>query len=292
MENNACGGCEANVNANVSIFIQTLNEEDNLPKCLDAFAWSDDIVVLDSFSTDRSKEIVREHGARWIEHKYEGRAAHQNWAMENIEFQHPWVYYSDADEIVTPELAAEIQRVTSDLTRPEVAYEVRRRDHFRGKWIRRSSQYPLWFVRLFQPGKIRWARKANPIPEIDGPVGRLENDYLHYPFSKGLKDWLWRHNRYSSYEAEETLRSLEASDFSFRELFSGNTAMRRQALKKLSFRLPCRPLQRFFYMYFWKRGFLDGTAGFHFCMLQTFYEYQIALKTYELRHKRPPGDHK
>lgn len=277
------------MSANVSIFIQTLNEEDNLPKCLDCFGWSDDIVVLDSYSTDRSEEIVRRYGARWIQHEYEGRAAHQNWAMENIDFKYPWVYYSDADEIVTPELAQEIQRVTSDASRPQAAYEVRRRDHFRGKWIKHSSQYPLWFVRLFQPGKIRWARKANPVPQIDGPVGRLENDYLHYPFSKGLGDWLWRHNRYSTYEAEETLRSLRAGDFRFGNLFSGNASVRRQTLKKLSFRIPFRPLQRFLYMYFWRLGLLDGSAGFHYCMLLTFYEYQIVLKTHELRTQQESG---
>ena len=273
----------------VSIFIQTLNEEQNLPRCLEALGWADDIVVLDSFSTDGTEEVARRFGARWVQHEYEGRAAHQNWAMENIDFKHPWVYYSDADEIVTPELADEIRRVTSDPDRPEVAWKVRRRDHFMGKWIKRSSQYPIWFVRLFQPDKIRWQRKANPVPEIDGPVGTLENDYLHYPFSKGLYDWLWRHNRYSSFEAEETIRSLEAKDFRFGELFTRDPVVRRKALKTLSFRMPLRPLLRFLYMYGLRLGVLDGRAGFHFCMLQAFYEYQIVLKVRELRSgERPP----
>ena len=266
---------------NVSIFIQTLNEEKNLAECLECFSWADDIVVLDSFSTDGTSSIARRYGARWVQHEYQGRAAHQNWAMENITFKHPWVYYCDADERVPPELAQEIVRVTAAPSRAEVAFMVRRRDQFLDRWIRYSSQYPLWFVRLFRPDKIRWSRKANPVPEIDGTVGELENDYLHYPFSKGLSDWLWRHNRYSTYEAEETLRSLQAGDFHLNELFSRDAAVRRRALKTLSFRLPGRPALKFFYMYLLHGGFLDGRAGFDYCLLQSFYEYQIVLKVRE-----------
>lgn len=268
---------------NVSIFIQTLNEAENIASCLECFSWADDIVVLDSYSIDKTEEIVRGFGARWIQHRYEGRAAHQNWAMKNITFKHPWVYYSDADERVTPELVREILRVTSDPTRKEVAFRVRRRDHFRGRWIKHSTGYPLWIVRLFKPDKIRWARKANPVPEIDGPVGNLTNDYLHFPFSKGLSDWVWRHNRYSSYEAEETIKSLNASDLKPSELFSSDRMRRRSALKRLSFRLPFRPALKFVYLYFAKGGLLDGREGFHYCLLQTIYEFLIVLKLQELR---------
>lgn len=268
---------------NCSVFVQTLDEEANIAACLECFKWCDDIVVLDSFSSDRTEEIAKAHGARWVQHKYAGRAAHQNWAMENITFKHPWVYYTDADERVPPALAEEIMRLTSDPTREEVAYRVRRRDHFRDKWIPRSTNYPLWIVRLFRPEKIRWHRKANPIPVIDGTVGELKNDYLHYPFSKGLTDWIWRHNRYSSYEAEETLRSLAAKDLKIGDLFSTDRVTRRSALKTLSFRLPGRPILKFVYQYFLKLGMLDGAAGFHYCMLQSIYEYFIVLKVREIR---------
>jgi glycosyltransferase involved in cell wall biosynthesis len=267
----------------VSIFIQTLNEENNLARCLDSFAWSDDIVVLDSFSTDATEQIARAYGARWVQHEYKGRAEHQNWAMEHISFKYPWVYYSDADEVMPVALAEEIASITADGKRLEVAYRVRRRDHFMGRWIRYSSQYPIWFVRLFRPDKIRWRRKANPIPEIQGPIGTLQNDYIHYPFSKGIADWLTRHNRYSSYEAEETLLSLTAQDLDLRALLSADPSVRRRALKTLSFRLPARPLLKFCYIYMARRGILDGIPGFHYCMLQAFYEYQITLKVRELR---------
>lgn len=267
----------------VSVFIQTLNEEQNIAACLECFSWCDDIVVLDSLSGDRTEEISKNYGARWIQHEYKGRAAHQNWAMENIDFKYPWVYYSDADERVPQELADEIVRITSDPATKHAAYQVRRRDHFQGRWIKYSTSYPLWIVRLFQPDKIRWKRKANPVPDIAGTVGKLENDYLHFPFSKGLTDWIWRHNRYSSYEAEETMRSLAAADFRPAELWSSDSGVRRKALKTLSFRLAARPIFKFIYQYFFRLGMLDGLPGLRYCLLQSIYEYFIVLKVMEAR---------
>jgi glycosyltransferase involved in cell wall biosynthesis len=265
----------------VSIFIQTLNEEENLPLCLKHLDFSDDIVVLDSFSTDRTEEIARRAGARWYQRKYEGRAANQNWAVENIKFKHPWVYYSDADEVVTDELREEILRVTGDASRAEVLFRVRFKNMFMGRFLRHSSLYPTWVPRLFKPDRIRWERGANPVAIVDGPEGRLAGHFLHYSFRKGMTDWFAKHNKYSSYEAMETLKEMENRTFRWASLWHRDPATRRQALKKLSFRMPARPLVKFCYMYFARLGFLDGLPGFHYCLLQSFYEYQIALKVRE-----------
>lgn len=272
----------------VSIFVQTLNEETNLPACLDCVSWSDDIVVLDSFSTDGTETIARDYGARFVQHEFCGRAEHQNWAMQNIEFRNPWVYYTDADEHVTSELAAEIRQVVGAPMRPEAAFRLRRRDYFMGRWIKRSSNYPLWFTRLFRPDKISWARKANPICHVDGPVGELQNDFLHYPFSNGFDRWFLKHNKYSTYEAEELIKSLQNQDFSWKELGSRDRAVRRRALKKLSFRAPARPVLKFVYLYFWRLGLLDGGPGLHYCLLQAFYEYQTLLKSREITCENVP----
>lgn len=268
---------------NVSIFIQTLNEESNIEACINCFSWADDIVVLDSFSSDKTEEHSRRLGARWFQRKYDGRATHQNWAMENIDFKHPWVYYTDADERVPSSLAEEIVRITADPETKEAAFRVNRRDYFRGSWLKHSANYPLGIIRLFQPDKIRWTRKANPVPNVDGTIGALKNDYIHYPFSKGIADWIWRHNRYSTYEAEETIRSLGAGDFTFSELFNQDRQVRRIGLKKLSFRLPLRPILKFLYQYVIKLGFMDGRAGFEYCILQSIYEYFIVIKVKEIR---------
>jgi glycosyltransferase involved in cell wall biosynthesis len=272
----------------VSIFIQTLNEEDNLPSCLDSVSFCDDIVVLDSYSADRTEEICRERGVRFFERAYDGRGTHQNWAMEHIDFKHRWVFYLDADEHMTPELRAEIEGIADQWDSGEfsrdadspVAYYCGRKNYFRGRWLKHSMP-PGHIMRFFQPPLIRFARKANPIPTIDGGVGYLREHFLHFNFSKGLTEWFTRHNKYATYEAEETMKSLKGRPMQLSNLFSRDAMTRRYELKNLSFRMPFRPLLKFLYMYVLKRGFLDGTAGFTYCRLQAIYEYMIVLKVKE-----------
>jgi glycosyltransferase involved in cell wall biosynthesis len=270
---------------NASVLILTLNEEPNLPACLASLSWSDDVVVLDSGSDDRTLGIAGAAGARVVQRRLDNWADHQNFAARSIEYRHPWVYYTDADEVVTQELAEEIQAVAAHNDRPEVAYRVRFRNMLGGRWIRRSSMYPSWILRLFKPGHVRWRRAVNPVAEADGPVGQLENHFLHYSFNKGFSAWFEKHNRYSSQEAVETLRSLEASSLDWHGLLSREPARRRRALKELSFRVPCRPFVKFAYMYLLRMGFLDGAPGFTYCTLQAIYEYMICLKVKELRRR-------
>lgn len=268
----------------VSIFIQTLNEEDNLPGLLESVAWADDIVVLDSLSTDRTEEIARAAGCRFFARAFDGRGPHQNWAMENIDFKHRWVFYLDADERMTPELKEEILTI-ADLEPGEtspVAYYCGRKNFFMGKWLKHAM--PCGFImRFFQPAKIRFARLANPVPTVDGEVGYLEEHFLHYNFSKGLREWFERHNRYSTYEAEETMRALREQPVRLRNLLARDPMTRRLELKNLSFRMPGRPFLKFIYMYFLKLGILDGRPGLTYCRLQAIYEYQICLKVRELK---------
>ena len=268
---------------NVSVFIQTLNEEKNLPRCLDSLKWSDDIVVLDSISNDKTEEIAKSYGCRFFQRPYDGRANNQNWAVQNIEFKHKWVWYVDADEVTPLELAEEIQRVCADESKKEVAYFVRRRDFFMGKWIKHCGGETNWIARLWQPKKMSWERGANPIAIIDGKQGYLHNRFNHYFFSKGYADWINRHNKYSSFEAIETVRTLQEDNFSFWNIFTTDTIKRRKSLKQLSFRLPGRPLFRFLHMYFIWGGILDGKPGLIYSTLIAIYEYFIVLKVKEIR---------
>lgn len=279
----------------ISIFIQTLNEEQNLPGLLESVSWADDIVVLDSLSTDRTREISEAAGARWFERAYDGRGNHQNWAMEHIDFKHRWVFYLDADERMTPELRAEIEKIASDWesgtrsveNNDPVAYYGGRKNIYRGKWIRHAMP-PGNIMRFFQPPKIRFARDANPVSIVDGKIGYLNEHFIHYNFSKGIREWIERHNRYSTYEANETMKALANNPVKLANLFSSDRNTRRLELKNISFRMPCRPMLKFVYMYVIGRGFLDGRAGWTYCRLQAMYEYMIVLKVREL--KRPEHD--
>lgn len=272
----------------ISIFIQTLNEEDNLPGLLESVSWSDDIVVLDSLSSDATRKIAEAAGCRWFARAYDGRGPNQNWAMENIEFKHAWVFYLDADERMTPELRDEIEAIAADESERRVAFYCGRKNFFRGRWLKHSMP-PGYIMRFFQPPRIRFSRLANPLPEIDGGVGYLREHFLHFNFSKGLSEWLTRHNRYSTYEAAETVKALAERPIRWRGLLAADAMTRRYELKNLSFRLPFRPSLKFVYLYLLKRGFLDGAAGLAYCRLQSMYEYQIVLKVDEIRRMNETG---
>ncbi len=266
----------------VSLFIQTLNEQDNLPGLLESLAWCDDIVVLDSLSSDGTKAIAEAAGARWFERKYDGRGPHQNWAMENIDFKHEWVFYLDADERMTEELLEEIAAIARDPDERRVAFYVGRRNYFSGRWIKHAMP-PGDIMRFFKPPHIRFERLANPVPRIEGEVGRLRGQFIHYNFSKGIGEWFERHNRYSTYEAIESMRALRDDPLCWRDMVSRDRYRRRMQLKNLSFRLPARPVLKFTYMYLVKGGMLDGRAGLTYCILQAIFEYQIVLKIREMR---------
>ena len=162
---------------NVSALILSLNEDINLPNCLESLSWCDDIVVLDSYSTDRTEEIARSAGARFIQRKFDNYARHLNFGLSEIEYKHTWVLMVDAYEVVTPELAQEmgIKLVKDD---DEMClFRVRRKDFFMGKWIRHSSGYPTWFGRLLKIGHVHVERAINEEYHTYGKVGYLQQGF-------------------------------------------------------------------------------------------------------------------
>lgn len=266
----------------ISVLVLTKNEEQDLPACLASVAWSDDIHVFDSFSDDATVEIARAGGARVTQRAFDDWSTHQNWGLANIPFRHPWVFYIDADERATPELA---RSMLAAVAAPggNVAFRFRRRDFLMGRWIRHVQAQP-YSMRLFRPERMRYRRIINPVPTPDGPVGMLEGYLDHYPFSKGLTHWLARHNGYSTLEARQILLNrADGTPFSLRKaLFERDFHARRFHQKELFYRLPARPLLKFLLLYVVRGGFLDGRAGLTYATLQSIYEYMIVAKTREL----------
>ncbi|MFN0315402.1 MAG: glycosyltransferase family 2 protein, partial [Burkholderiales bacterium] len=221
----------------ISVLVLTKNEEQDLPGCLVSVAWSDDIHVYDSVSTDRTTEIAKVHGARVTQRPFDNWASHQNWGLANIGFRHPWVFYIDADERVTPALRdAMIETVGHG--NGQVAFRVRRRDFFMGTWLKHVQASPF-YMRLFRPEKMRYERLVNPISIPDGPVGEVPGYLDHHPFSKGLSHWLARHNSYSSLEAQQILdnRSRNETFSLWQALAAGDFHRRRFHQKELFYRL-------------------------------------------------------
>lgn len=266
----------------ISVLVLTKNEQQDLPGCLASVAWSDDVHVLDSMSTDRTVEIARDLGAKVIQREFDNWAAHQNWALANVPFRHPWVFYIDADERVTPELQ-DAMMAAAETPGDAVAFKLQRRDFLLSTWLR-HVQASAFYVRLFRPEKMHYERLVNPVSIPNGPTGTVSGYLDHYPFSKGMAYWIERHNAYSTLEARQILLNRRSeTEFSvMAALAEKDFHKRRYHQKELFYRLPARPFAKFLLLYFVKRGFLDGGAGLTYSVLQSIYEYFIVLKTREL----------
>ena len=265
----------------ISVLILTKDEERNLPACMDTLPWSDDIHVLDSYSTDSTPAIAEQLGAKVWYRAFDSFAQQQNWALENIPFRHPWVFYIDADERVTAELATAMV-IAVQSPGESVAFRIRRRDFFMGTWLKHVQATP-YYLRLFRRDKMRYERIGHPVSVPDGPVSPIDGYLDHYPFSKGIAQWVDKHNFYSTQEAQQLLADRDCQWSLRKAFFARSFEEKRRNQKQLYYRLPGRPLVKALGLYLFKRGFLDGYAGFAYSVLMGFYEYIIVLKGRELR---------
>lgn len=273
-----------------SVYILTYNEEVEIAGCIESVATlCDDIIVVDSYSSDRTVEIAKSYNVRIVQHVFESHGRQRTWMLQEVPTQYEWAYILEADERMTPELFAECCQATQ--SDEYIGYYVAERVMFMNRWIRHCTQYPRYQMRLFRKDKVWFTDYGHTEREVcNGPTGFLKETYPHYTSGKGFNRWLDKHNRYSTDEAKETLLQLERGTVNWRNLLFGSSEVeRRRALKDLSLRLPLRPAIRFFYMYFLLGGFLDGKAGFTWCALQFFYEYLIMLKVWELRQHQTKG---
>ena len=265
----------------------TLNEELHLPSCLASLQWCDDVIVVDSFSTDRSEGICAESGARFVQHEFLGFGSQRNWALGEYPLKHNWVLILDADERVPPDLARELVGIGNSDPQHIGAFRVRRRFYMWGRWLRYSALYPTWVVRFIHKERVKYIDRGHAeTQQVTGSVGDLKNDLIDENL-KGIDEWFQRQNRYSRKEAEYELNA-EKEPARIDALWSGDPLQRRALLKKLSWRLPLRPLNYFVYSYVVRRGFLDGADGFIFCLMKSTYQAMIVAKKYNAR----PADRK
>ncbi len=272
---------------NVSVLILTFNEADNIDDCLTSVAWSDDVLVVDSFSTDDTVARAEAAGARVLQRPFDDFAGQRNWGLQHGNFRHGWVLHLDADERVTPagrdEMLATADAPPADAA--PLAYRVPSKTLFRGQWLRHAGMYPTYQVRFGRLDALAFEQVGHGQRETVPPerLGTLREPLLHHSFSKGLADWFARHNRYSTDEARHAFDAAGAR-LDVSGLFQTSDATRRRrALKALSYRMPFRPALRFAYMYGLRRGVLDGRAGLEYCLMLASYEYMIGAKMRSLR---------
>jgi glycosyltransferase involved in cell wall biosynthesis len=277
----------------ISVLVPIKNEAANLRKCLDSVKWADEIFVVDSQSTDGSLAIAQEHDAHVVQFHFNGSwPKKKNWALENLPFRNEWIFILDADEVLPQGAEEEFARAIANAGET-AGYWINRRFMFMGRWLR-HSYYPNWNLRLFRHSLGRYEKLTdadthsgdNEVHEhviVQGPTGRLRCEMDHYAFPS-IEVFVEKHNRYSNWEARVSAdRRLSGSAAQIRS----DTVERRRKLKLLSQRLPCRPLLRFFYVYVWQKGFLDGREGYYFARLHAVYEFLSVAKTYELTRTNP-----
>lgn len=279
----------------LSVLIPARNEQDNIGACIRSVQFANDIVVVDSGSTDNTCSIAVELGARVVQFHYvSGGPKKKNWALRHIDFKNPWVLILDADERVPCQLAEEIERAINTAPADLNGFYINRRLYFLGRWIRHCGYFPSWNLRLLRRG----AGEYETIPDTVGGSGDnevhehiilrgrhafLKTPLDHYAFPS-ITSFVEKHNRYSTWEAHVHDRYLVSGQSA--KSFASHLWWRRR-LKLIFRRLPFPDVSRFLFHYFVKLGFLDGRAGYVLCRLLAQYEFLIWAKTIECRTSQP-----
>ena len=245
----------------LSAIITTYNEADVIAETLRRLAFADEVLVVDSFSTDGTPEIARRCGVRVLQHEYESPAAQKNWAIQQVGGE--WVFVVDADEWVTEELAEEIKATIASRDARE-AYDIKRRNFFLGKEIKHSGWQNDWVTRLFRRGKARYAeRQVHEVMEMEGAVERLRGRLLHHSYRTMDDYWkkLWRYAEWNALEAGRAGRKVSPAFMVF------------------------HPGLRFLKAYLVQGGFLDGGHGLVVCLLTAMYAAAKDVRVWEMRQR-------
>ncbi len=232
----------------LSVVIITFNEEQNIGRCLESVQdVADEILVVDSYSTDRTEVICRDHGATFIQHPFEGHIQQKNHAITQARYPH--ILSLDADEVLSDELQASVQRTKNDWKHD--GYSCKRLTNYCGKWIRHSGWYPDRKLRLWDSRKGRWGGN-NPHDRFEmepgSTTGRLKGDLLHYSFHS-IRQHMDTVNKFS----EAAARSLYE-----------------RGVKSSTLKILVKSAAKFIRNYFFKAGFLDGYYGYLICRISAF----------------------
>jgi glycosyltransferase involved in cell wall biosynthesis len=271
----------------ITVIVLTRDEERNLPFLLASLEGLPcRVQVVDSGSVDRTLEIARAHGGEIATRAWTTHADQINWALENLPIDTPWTMRMDADERLTPALAAELLRKLPELPDDVTGLLIKRQVWFWGRWIRHGGYYPTWLLRVWRTGRARCeARAMDEHMVVDGGnVVRLEHDIIDENH-KGLTFWTDKHNRYADREVKDILSARRASG----KDLADQAAKRRWYKENLYLRAPLffRAFAYWFMRYVILLGFLDGRPGLVFHFLQGFwYRFLVDAKLWEARRSQ------
>ena len=245
------------MSAKLTALIPTFNEQEMIRDCLESVRWADEILVVDSFSRDKTLDIANEYGARILQHEYQNSAAQKNWAIPQA--THEWVLLVDSDERVTPELEKEIREALAGPA-PHDGYWIPRANHFLGRRMRHGGWETDKVIRLFRRDRARYEdREVHAEINLPGPLPVMKHPLLHYSFRSFSQYW----------------RKIQLySDW-------GSSQMWNDGKRAGWFSIASHPVQRFLKMYVARLGFLDGTRGLVLSMLGAFSVFLKYAKLWE-----------
>jgi glycosyltransferase involved in cell wall biosynthesis len=271
-----------------SAIILTYNSEATIGTTIESIrSLSDDIQVVDSYSSDQTCEIIRRYHVSLASHAFENYAAQRNWAIENLPIRYDWELHLDADERISEQLSTELSYLREHDPPPEIhGYCIPRLVQFMGRPLRHGGMFPIWHMRLFRHGRGRCEkREYDQHFVVDGKTGRLRGPIID-DIAMPLSEWVTRHNRWSDAEVSELSKSARSGGV--RARWTGNPVERKRRLRNIYNRGPLflRAAMLFLYRYFIRLGFLDGTEGLIFYFLQTFwFRFLVDAKLFEHRRK-------
>lgn len=262
----------------VTVVVLTKNEERGLPACLASITpHTDDCIILDSGSDDGTVAVARAAGVCVYANRFSGFGDQRNWAIDHIPHRYNWVLHLDADERMTPAFAAEISTILANDPQ-EAGFFVPSKLMLGDSWLRYSSGYPVYQVRLFHRERLRFVNYGHGQREVTGGrLGTMKEPYLHYALSKGLEAWFEKHARYAASEAIFSDESGGRHGLKWAQFLLSNAVARRRVLKRFSRNLPARGTLRLLDMLILKRGLLDGPSGILYARMMANYENMTAI---------------
>jgi glycosyltransferase involved in cell wall biosynthesis len=276
---------------NLTSIILTFNEEQHLERCFNGLSdLTDEIFVIDSFSTDNTSKLAEYAGAKVYHHKWENNHARQfNWGLANLPIKTDWVLRLDADEYLTPELIREIEAKLPNLEEDVAGVILKRRVYFMDRWIKHGGYYPTYLLRLWRHGagqyEERWMDEHVKLEKGRSVV--FDNDFIDHNLNN-LSWWTEKHNNYATREAIDLLNikyKFLKKDGIESSLISQQDKRKRWLKEKVYINIPLflRPFFYFIYRYFIKLGFLDGIPGLIWHFLQGFwYRFLVDAKIYQI----------
>lgn len=272
--------------APISVIIPTFNVGDLIESAIQSVQWADEILVVDSFSTDGTVEMAKKMGAKVLQHEYVYSAKQKNWIIPQA--KHDWILLLDSDEIVTDKLRNSILKLlkSTDINNFD-GFGIARKHYFFGKFLRFGGRYPLYNIRFFRKN-CRYEDRdvhAHIILEKDR-MKNLKGDILHFS-DRSINQFMEKFNRYTTYQANYMKKVAERGISIDWFKFLSNSLYLKSVIKDFWHFIPGSAFLRFFYMYFLRLGFLDGKHGLIIALFYALQDYVARTKYLELYKKNP-----